>query len=703
KAVVACETPRRSTRKSVRPPIDYDDIIERNVMSSASKVKSSALAAAQNITTVAEREEEDDAHKWSAAEVGRHSQKRSRKSKRKQSKKAKSMVTTQPIEREVVDQIVNEDVESSAKTNIKLCSLDEDNDVQDNHEESTVACAQEMNITQSNQYAQVDTNIKTDLSLCLLENEDDQDMQSNQDAQSKADINIESDLGLCPLEIEDDQDMPSLLQPEREKSTVACTQEKNIEKSNLDAHSNIAVACTQKNNVEQSNQDAQSKAHTNIETDLHLCPLENEEDQNIQTNQDAQSKLNTTIELELCPLEIEDDDDMPSLLQDEDDQDMPSLLQVDDSPTVLNRTFDADENSVIYMDTLMLNAEDMECPAPKVPVILENKAIKVVLTTADNNRTTLINLNDNSKPFKFPTPLKSSANFQFSGNTTAANEKFNNDLLNCSERGRRRSKSLSNEKVSNTVSFYSPVETIAVNNKHRKGLDISNITQRRKRSLSADCSRVIESRIPKPKFFQRVATPTKLKTVTKLPNFTAIHQKHFAKMENLVEHVERKKLRAKELQTSSAVKSSVKKRIESITKSSAKKLPAPNVRAASRPRALKKLDVSSVPITPRKASEQQGNLPNPRDMMAKAILPKRLPLSSNISSSAFVFNSAAVSSKDAEPVQSKVQARQQRHMEMFKGRTATKAKNVELIRGVRSNRRFELQMQHRRLQDENKS
>jgi len=38
-------------------------------------------------------------------------------------------------------------------------------------------------------------------------------------------------------------------------------------------------------------------------------------------------------------------------------------------------------------------------------------------------------------------------------------------------------------------------------------------------------------------------------------------------------------------------------------------------------------------------------------------------------------------------------------MEMFKGRI-TKENKGELIRGVRSNRRFELQMQHRRLMDE---
>lgn len=54
-------------------------------------------------------------------------------------------------------------------------------------------------------------------------------------------------------------------------------------------------------------------------------------------------------------------------------------------------------------------------------------------------------------------------------------------------------------------------------------------------------------------------TPQKAKpTRTKLPNFAAIHQKHFEKMENLVDHVNRKAERAKIL-TNSASKDRVGK------------------------------------------------------------------------------------------------------------------------------------------------
>ena len=54
-------------------------------------------------------------------------------------------------------------------------------------------------------------------------------------------------------------------------------------------------------------------------------------------------------------------------------------------------------------------------------------------------------------------------------------------------------------------------------------------------------------------------TPQKAKTSrTKLPNFAAIHQKNFEKMESLVDHVNRKAERAK-LLTNSASKDRVGK------------------------------------------------------------------------------------------------------------------------------------------------
>lgn len=96
----------------------------------------------------------------------------------------------------------------------------------------------------------------------------------------------------------------------------------------------------------------------------------------------------------------------------------------------------------------------------------------------------------------------------------------------------------------------------------------------------------------------------------------------------------------------------------------------------------------------------------------KKLPPSRLPLKNalnvtgaasrpafNLSTTTVkTFNATFSSKPAAESQKDKLAQRRQRHMEMFKGRTAAKTQGgkAEIIRGVRSNRRFELQMQHRR-------
>lgn len=301
-------------------------------------------------------------------------------------------------------------------------------------------------------------------------------------------------------------------------------------------------------------------------------------------------------------------------------------------------------------------------------------------------------------------------NFKFTdGNLTQHLE------MNESIRGRRRSKSVCGETTKN-VTFYSPIEVTDVSDIDKRLEKFSNnhVTQRRKRSKSLD-NPFIKSRIPqpsKPKFFPviKAPTPIKLKTRTKLPNFAAIHQKQFNKMESLVDHVERKAVRAKEL-TNSARK--LINGNASAQKSSAKKFPTSNTMVVDRPRpqAVKKIMLPPDLLTPMKPEEAQRmkNLPTPRNIIV--VQPKsRLPLLaksvtkifSGISTAPAPSSSIRKPVPDAAPapIQSKLEARRQRHMEMFKGRT-TKENKRELIRGVRSNRRFELQMQHRRQMDEN--
>lgn len=237
------------------------------------------------------------------------------------------------------------------------------------------------------------------------------------------------------------------------------------------------------------------------------------------------------------------------------------------------------------------------------------------------------------------------------------------------------------------------------------------MTQRRRRSKSLD------SRIPKPStcfisdhffvwltnivlFVEFMAlpksnTPGKLKARKKVPNFAAIHQKQFDNMENLEEHIERKKARAKEL-TSSALKQLP--RVESVQK----KVPAAAAVRTARPKAVKKIEIPTntpqkrmVALTPMKvdAIPRQKN-----EIQIKSRLP--VPTVTN------VFTSTSVPGVPSQPVdrdllQNKVEARRQRHMDMFKGRKI-KEKKTDIIRGVRSNRRFELQMKHRQQLDEKK-
>lgn len=233
------------------------------------------------------------------------------------------------------------------------------------------------------------------------------------------------------------------------------------------------------------------------------------------------------------------------------------------------------------------------------------------------------------------------------------------------------------------------------------------------------CLHILSEQYPP---IKSTVTPSKLKARTKLPNFAAIHQKQFEKMENLVEHMERKAVRAKVL-TSSAVKLQQQQQQQDRAVSSAKK------QTPVRSRAVKKIEVPSYTLTPLKPEEVERVklLPTPRKIVGvtqpKALVPARPALSSNKTVPKPAFNlSTSVTSKLFIPattgpgssqsiakvkpgdrddtMHNKLEARRKRHMEMFKSRSGQE-KRSEIVRGVRSNRRFELQMQHRRQLDEN--
>ncbi|SPP80337.1 uncharacterized protein LOC117583396 isoform X1 [Drosophila guanche] len=586
------ETPRRSARKSVRPALDYDDIMLR-----------SATKEMKNKVTEVIEEIEEPTQKWTAAEVGRNSCKRSRKSRRASSK-PKTILGEK--DKEVVKPDAAEEPEDTSTEKKDSKSGTEDEDEQ-----------------------------------CLI---------------SVGVQHITAD--------ETDEEAVATTK----QAVLADTEEKAVEIN--------AVSTAQA---------PQAAPNDTTLDDLGLCPLEPME------------------QSEHAAFEDEFECEMPSLIMIDDDE----LAEPDKS--VLNTTFDAEERKSNESNVVAVEIADSDASV--------KPSIKVVLTTADDQNQTLLTLDEigtkstkpspnRSKINRLPTPYKS----RKSSSRKSPKTGKPTQLANTEMRKRRSNSATTWDDIkSRTVSFRSPLEIAHVDDidKRWERLNTSNVTNRRKRSMSVDEIRPKGSRIPQPKFFKgsQVITPSKVKMRTKLPNFAAIHQKQFAKMENLVDHLDRKAVRAKVL-TSSALKH------EPGAGSTVKKMPSSSAVAAgdcSRPRALRKIDWCN----PTAAKQPENELHEPPRPATSAKVPSqsRLPLKSGsniVSKPAFNLSTnvvkkfTATSTATTVPTgfEDKVAERRQRHMEMFKSRSAPKEKTGQFIRGVRLNRRFELQMQHRRHMEE---
>lgn len=190
---------------------------------------------------------------------------------------------------------------------------------------------------------------------------------------------------------------------------------------------------------------------------------------------DDEQKLSTDQE-KPSQMEVNEGDDFDELglkplnRDEEQEEDMPSLILLDDEmgeeqdDDVLNRTFDAEpEDAVEQPET-----ENSQKPEPVA-------AIKIVLTDSQDQKSTILNPNNNSilvtnkpKAFKFPTPLKANSkpNLMFSVANTSARKTqlalYNKELEDsCSIR--RRSKSFTDftETRNKTVTIFSPIEVMS--------------------------------------------------------------------------------------------------------------------------------------------------------------------------------------------------------------------------------------------------
>ncbi|XP_017052505.1 uncharacterized protein LOC108095772 [Drosophila ficusphila] len=706
------ETPRRSCRKSVRPPIDYDDIIVR----SAKKVFAEAPEDKPE-------DEEGSTQKWSVAEVGKNSRKRSRKSKRVATKKQKTEkedpldevhenpksqqkipegeVEQRPIEENIAEMQAEENVKMEKTPTIKASKTDDKPQKPVTHEK---AASKFMSMV-----AEADID---ELGLCPLDNDDheegdlktqaeetiktaSQDVSENEEVQTKlvAEADID-ELGLCPLD--NDSHQGSDLKTHAEKTIKTASQDVS---ENEEVETKLRLRSLDKSKSQYSENNEPIKTFAQIqEKEISVIDKENE----IGADDDAFPE-----------------EEMPPLLMDIEDHEEPNKSQ-------LNTTFDADDKLNADESLILIvnpdkqpeaSTSDLDASvilvvspdkkpdicAPNPEIIKEKSTIKVVLTTADDQNQTLLNLADLASPraskpkknkgFRFPTPYKGKPMLKF----TETSEELRNLGIKKEDPKyeRKRSKSASdwNDTMSRTVCFQSPIEIVHVDDidERWKGLQKSNVNSRPRRSKSLDENRCNVSRIPKPSRgilpLNRTITPSKLNKRTKMPNFAAMHEKQFAQMESLLDHVERKAERAKVLTNSvkKQLPGSAAKKPQSVTSAS----------VHTHPKALKKIDMTS-----------DRTIVVPAEKLNSSRLPLKItaPAHNVVAKPAFNLSTTTVKSFNAtftgRPLESqdnKLAERRQRRIEMFKGRTTKDQKEKgQFIRGVRLNRRFELQMQHRR-------
>ncbi|XP_075148151.1 mitotic spindle and nuclear protein [Haematobia irritans] len=866
------QTPRRSCRKSVKPPQDYDDIIVRQSTRSTKKKLDTLDDNDENLVCPGSDVKEHQA-KWSAADVGRSSSKRTRKSRRTTrggegggrrnlndskymeseavhipSDKTEEMIETVPAISEVIntDGFVNADNEEkhlpvSNANEEKLLSVSNANE-EKNIEEEDIHLVQEdtedaKNLEGSNHEAPVSFQEFNCTISSVKEEEVTQEIviNSNQKKEVEEVSLIQKDTKFNVVQ----QDAISQIQELEDESKINLSNES--EKSN----ENIELLVVEEENVEES----QNK---NVPPSLDSSPKKEDLDANESFGMYLKSKDIDMEDLGLNPIEDEEEveedkknivmisadkemtEDMPSLIvcDDEDEQEKENIVE---KKPKLNTTFEAESSVEVVVEAeetnsqQSINSEATEMDALQISEDEDSenitepvrKATRFMLTTSEDQNQTLLSTPPRSiqKPHRMPTPYRTRSDNKSQKNDTnvgsATKNSSTGDKFNVNSSGfttltpkeivlrgiRKRSMSVclgteqpcltrSAKKLKRkAVNFYSPANQTAIIEDLDKMIEKSikkfkpdkeinrsrNVTTRRKRSVSCDDpmalsqSLCVISKLPRPVTNQisslnatitsamsTASTSASKPARTKLPNFAAIHQKQFQKMENLADHVARKQERSKILINSAS----------KIRTASAQK----NIAAAiinkhnhnEKPKALKKIDMTTQSLiqkkpveiksfTPKKIVPNQvkkpidnvlnsSRLPDPKNakfvIKPKQILPpknhlkptqafnisynpssslanttfKQKPafnLSTHIGStvttqkSATSLNSTTIESKTTS-VSDKMNSRLQRHMDLFKGRLpASRAgvasrRNEAAIKGVRSNRRFELQMQHRK-------
>jgi len=219
-------------------------------------------------------------------------------------------------------------------------------------------------------------------------------------------------------------------------------------------------------------------------------------------------------------------------------------------------------------------------------------------------------------------------------------------------------------------------------------------------------------------------TPAKAKI--KVPNFKAIHEQQFKRMESIVDHAQRKAERAKRLATPSKLPSLPEIREKKSENGAVSKIPtrkplakvssSENILHQIKNRTIKRSNSAETRPKPSTSSK----IPTSKETESqigsgKKILPRILDANTKVSNVAkftasskkptvALSKSISKEGSSSQSMRAKVEERRERNMSLYKG-NAVKAgldhrkKNENVLKGVRLNRRFELQMQHRRMEE----
>ncbi|XP_070494111.1 general transcriptional corepressor trfA [Chironomus tepperi] len=217
-------------------------------------------------------------------------------------------------------------------------------------------------------------------------------------------------------------------------------------------------------------------------------------------------------------------------------------------------------------------------------------------------------------------------------------------------------------------------------------------------------------------------TGTPAKAKIKVPNFKAIHEQQFRKMESIVDHAQRKADRAKRLATPSKI-SSLPKIKETTEHNAVSKIPtrkpltkvssSENILHGIKSRTIKR----SLSADTHPKSSAASKIPTIKEAeskvgSAKKILPRILDTNTKVTpvpkftaiKKPTVATSIPKPGPSVQSMRSKVEERRERNMSLYKGNSVRtgldhRKKNDNVLKGVRLNRRFELQMQHRRMEE----